>query len=725
MIEFQVPFGRQMWTGLLWNRETLDELPGEEYIGIDTETEVLEKGEAVKPVCMQVAYPRAKRVHLVDYKLVPEYMQMVCRIRPDVEMIMHNAPFDLDVINSLICPEKWLWKKFRDGGITDTAIRYLLQGLETGYVKYLFNLEACTKDLLGVDLPKDDNIRLTFKQDMNFEEWGEHTLYACRDPIATAGIRSTMPKVLCTELLQTRAFYVLKKISDNGLLVDEQFRVGLEEKFHALIKTHEAYLAPYGYLVSPEAWDNRYAKKAGGKTIPGSAARIMGVVEFFAKIAGVILPRTEKRDEIVMNEEKITECFATVGKPVPNLLHVYSAYKHAYKMVSTYLNPKLIGKDGKVHPFFNPIMATGRTSCSGPNVQNLPRGDNMRGMYIAPPGTCLGAFDYSQMELCLLAEHCYRVFGRSTMREIINSGVDVHRWFGDILENKIGDKLPKSVDARQLAKSTNFGFPGGLGGRTFVEYCKGSEIYIDVALAEELKAIWMEAFPEMSLHLKPTPDESFTLWNIQKWCRENLAKDEAVDTLSDLEELLTAKGKSRKEVGEITRSLAAYQTTIVSGRAIRNSSFCACSNMNLQAPSADCAKAAMWLLYEAGFKIVNFIHDEFIIELPINTQLQRNVLLIQELMIKGAYEFVKNVTMKAEPSLMYRWDKKAEYLRDSDGRCIVYTPDIVKASDEEKKLDMADLKIAAFSKAAVPVWNKKNKLYGFKKLSDLHPEFLV
>ena len=50
------------------------------------------------------------------------------------------------------------------------------------------------------------------------------------------------------------------------------------------------------------------------------------------------------------------------------LMTEFLDYQHTNKILSTYLNPKMIHSDNKYHPWFNVLVRTGRTSCSGPNV---------------------------------------------------------------------------------------------------------------------------------------------------------------------------------------------------------------------------------------------------------------------------------------------------------------------------------------------------------------------
>ena len=52
------------------------------------------------------------------------------------------------------------------------------------------------------------------------------------------------------------------------------------------------------------------------------------------------------------------------------------------------------------------------------------------------------------------------------------------------------------------AKAANFGYPGGLGIDTFIQFSKGYGLDINTSQAQTLKDTWFEAFPEMRSYMK-------------------------------------------------------------------------------------------------------------------------------------------------------------------------------------------------------------------------------
>ena len=136
-------------------------------------------------------------------------------------------------------------------------------------------------------------------------------------------------------------------------------------------------------------------------------------------------------------------------------LKAYTTYKHAEKMISTYLKPEYISSDGRVHPHFNSIVRTGRTSCSSPNLQNIPARDArypLRNMFRAPEGMYLVSTDFNFIELVSFAESCIRRFGFSVMGDIINADVDPHYWFAGVRAGYVSGDVSFTADPKEVER---------------------------------------------------------------------------------------------------------------------------------------------------------------------------------------------------------------------------------------------------------------------------------
>ncbi|MEO2057862.1 MAG: DNA polymerase, partial [Thermoleophilia bacterium] len=139
-------------------------------------------------------------------------------------------------------------------------------------------------------------------------------------------------------------------------------------------------------------------------------------------------------------------------------------YRELVKLDSTYLAalPDLVDPaDGRIHTTFNQTVAeTGRLSSVNPNLQNIPvrteAGREIRDAFVPAPGTVLMSFDYSQVELRILA-HCS---GEPALRQAFAEGSDVHAATASEVFGVPVDDMPREV--RDRAKAVNFGIIYGI-----------------------------------------------------------------------------------------------------------------------------------------------------------------------------------------------------------------------------------------------------------------------
>lgn len=106
----------------------------------------------------------------------------------------------------------------------------------------------------------------------------------------------------------------------------------------------------------------------------------------------------------------------------------------------------------------------------------------------------------------------------------------------------------------------------------------------------------------------------------------------------------------------------------LSGRVRANATYSARHNTVFQGLAADGAKLALWLLWRAGYRIVNFVHDQMLIEVPVGSDLKSHAEKIRELMIEGMKAVVPDVLVDVKYAAADRWYKDAEAVFDPSGK---------------------------------------------------------
>lgn len=172
-----------------------------------------------------------------------------------------------------------------------------------------------------------------------------------------------------------------------------------------------------------------------------------------------------------------------VSYELPKLIMDYRGFA---KLKSTYTDklPLQINRETRrVHTCYQQaIAATGRLSSADPNLQNIPirtpEGRRIRQAFIAPPGWCIMAADYSQIELRIMAH----LSGDEGLLKAFSEDRDIHlataaEVFGMTLETV-------TPDQRRTAKMINFGLiygmsPFGLASRLGIERSVASR-YVDL-----------------------------------------------------------------------------------------------------------------------------------------------------------------------------------------------------------------------------------------------------
>ncbi len=259
-------------------------------------------------------------------------------------------------------------------------------------------------------------------------------------------------------------------------------------------------------------------------------------------------------------------------------------YRQLSKLVSTYLSPLkdfISKKTGLIHPSFNQtIAATGRLSCSNPNLQNIPirteRGKKIREIFQArTKKNILISADYSQIELRVLAH----LSGDENLIESFKNATDFHRKTAALIYNI--DEKDVSAEMRRHAKTINFGIIYGMSA---------------FSLAKELKISRKEAELFINMYFIRFPKVKDFIDNTVKFAQEN----GYVTTMFNRKRYIPQIKSSNKNILENAKRMAI--------------------NTPVQGSAADIIKKAMidinnWIEKEKiPIKMVLQIHDELLFE---------------------------------------------------------------------------------------------------------------
>lgn len=202
------------------------------------------------------------------------------------------------------------------------------------------------------------------------------------------------------------------------------------------------------------------------------------------------LKSAKKRLKISTAEESL-QAIADQHPIVPKILE----YRELFKLQSTYLKPfaEGIGADNRLHPrFLQTNAATGRLASAKPNIQNLPQdsiwSQPFRDCFEAAPGWQFLSFDYSQIELRLMAF----LSDSEKLKAAFAAGQDIHQLTASqVLKIPFEQITPHQ---RRMGKTLNFGIIYGMGAVSFARQSGASRTEAQAFIAE-----YFRQFPEIKI----------------------------------------------------------------------------------------------------------------------------------------------------------------------------------------------------------------------------------
>lgn len=199
------------------------------------------------------------------------------------------------------------------------------------------------------------------------------------------------------------------------------------------------------------------------------------------------LPQIKKRSTAVDVLEKLESQHEIIG-----LIMRQRKYQ---KLYSTYADglQKFIQDDERIHTLYHQTTTqTGRLSSTDPNLQNISVRDEdareIRKAFLADEGSVLMAYDYSQIELRLLA-HLADV---KQLIEAFNNDVDIHSQTAKDVFHL--DEV--TSNDRSLAKAVNFGIIYGIS-----DFGLSEQLGISRSEAKEYIDRYLATYPEIQKYM--------------------------------------------------------------------------------------------------------------------------------------------------------------------------------------------------------------------------------
>lgn len=572
------------------------------------------------------------------------------------------------------------------------------------------NLGELAEDYLGLFIDKSDPFRKRYGELIGVD-WASvqeqgFWQYAIKDAIVTALVwhkevelaeqilrqtKQQFPKEFLphaqkewgflTESLQTRASLALAFITRKGMRVDAEQAARVEAQLREQIRGEIGRmweLEPSVFKYKKEkrgrrlypllpTIDNMALTHKGGTPQMDKKALVV-VLDRLAEEGGFPAPQSRGKKGNIFTSASV-KAWVRYREQSP-FLHAWNEAALLSKRLGFFQN---IRQHDIIHPRYRPLMRTGRVSCYKPNIQQFPREQDIRAIFIARPGFKLLTIDFSALELRTLAVVCEHRFGFSKLADTIRAGVDPHAYTAALILNlplaaftalkETNEALFK--DARQKAKVLNFGAPGGLGAVKLAAYAfasYGVDMLVEEAATLRHKLI-TQVYPELALYLGDTSLEAMA-WNFgipvrrikkafdideqedgPEWTFRIMRavgkvirgkpykadgtpyKQQFIDRIwASVRRLASDSGrlpvKIKEQIREkqasenLERALLCGPALSITGRVRGSATYTQARNTPFQSLAADGGKLALWELIKAGFCPIAFIHDEVVVEVP-------------------------------------------------------------------------------------------------------------
>ena len=467
--QFTISFGGSDFRAFYINsvdlaEQAISQLQSKECLmSLDTETNPLPKYAQVTKAGLSPLLSSIRLLQICDGKNVVIFdlfylpKEMFVTFLNSKSFVGHNAIFDLQFLMQLGANHVNI-------GCTLLAAKHIMHACYPTDEGLSFSLASLSEKLLKVPMHKELQVSNWSEPDLNFEQ----IEYAGVDAVVTLKLSEALSPAIKRYGLER--IYSLSKAAQHPIAAMQLNGLGLDVERHSK-------------LARTWADDVHTARK--------SVLEQTGLQRLTAATIGEYLETNLPKDVLTIWPRTETgrlsvdaNTFADFsGIPIASAFGKYQKLETLTHTFGFKLLDDLSPYDHRIHAQYKLAGArTGRMSCHQPNLQNMPRDNEVRKNFIPAKGSCFVCADFSQIELRVAAE----LSRDAAMLNAYRNGIDLHALTGSLISKKRLKDVTKAD--RQMAKAFNFGLLFGLGAKKFSHYAKKS-YGVDVSQEEATESI--------------------------------------------------------------------------------------------------------------------------------------------------------------------------------------------------------------------------------------------
>jgi DNA polymerase I len=379
------------------------------------------------------------------------------------KMIGHNLSFDAKMLlaNGV---------HIADGNLVDTILMtgLVLRGVQDTRREGSRrpSLADAVKEALGIDLPKTSQLSPWWRDRLT----NEQIAYAALDAVFALKLEAALRPRTATlgkgpdgKTLQIRlceAVGPVARMELAGVTVDREALAKQADAWDQELTTLKDEIAKLG-ITNPSS-AHQVAAWLGGELRQLDATNSTNLASNWPRTPSGSLSTKAKHLQRLADH-----------LPAVALLVRFSHFEQLRSNFGDKLLTRISPQTGRLHGSFQLAKAkSGRFSSSNFNMQNIPKSESIRSVFVAPTGKQLVVADYSQLELRVMA----LIAEDEMMTEAYRKGLDLHSVTAagmlGLKPDEFDTERPAHKEARQKAKVVNFGAIYGSGPSGLREFAR-------------------------------------------------------------------------------------------------------------------------------------------------------------------------------------------------------------------------------------------------------------